>query len=60
MKQCLICGCIDEAGDVKTCPKCGEATWRRIASVVETVTEALQEVSPDAPRRRGRPRKNES
>lgn len=29
-KKCLLCGCLDEGGDAKTCPYCGEATWKHV------------------------------
>jgi rRNA maturation endonuclease Nob1 len=55
MKRCLLCGCIDEAGDAKTCPYCGEATWSKQVSIATVVEEAVQAVEPTpAQKRRGR------
>jgi hypothetical protein len=55
MKKCLICGCIDEAGDAKTCPMCGEASWKPLesiaADVMQVVAAKAEEVSKP---RRGR------
>jgi len=58
MKRCMLCGCIDESGAAKTCPKCGEATWQQLASLAVAVEEALVEVTAAPAPKRGRPRKS--
>ena len=57
MKRCLLCGCIDEAGTAKTCPKDGEATWAEVPSLAALVAEAepVEETAPAKPKR-GRPK----
>jgi hypothetical protein len=60
-KKCLLCGCLDEGGNVPTCPCCGEATWMPVRlsakpdletttiELSEELGESLGEPPADAP-----------
>ena len=50
MKACQVCSYVDGAGDAKTCPMCGEASWHDVPDVVVDVPLKRPDAVPQSKR----------